>query len=423
MIKLFESAQDFLNARNSAKSIDPRIVSRVSRIIEEVRAHGDTAVKRFTEAYDGVQLSQPGVPISEINHAESQLSADIRNLLEEAIQKVRFFHEHQMPESWLKELKGGGQLGMQYRPIEAIGVYIPGGTAGYPSTVIMTVVPALIAGVKRIALASPPGKDGSVNPLVLAAASYLGVTEVYSIGGAQAVAALAYGTESIQRVHKIVGPGNAYVNEAKRQVFGMVGIDALAGPTEVVILADETANPDYIIRDMFAQAEHDPVSRTVLVTRSEKVATAVQARSESLLKDAERFEILKEAVGNHSAAVLVPNLDEGVKLVNELAPEHLQIMTRSPHSVLEKITNAGAIFLGDFTPAVTGDYFAGPNHVLPTAGTAKFTSPLSVLDFMKFSSVVSYSKENLRRDSKLMSRFAELEGLLNHKIAIECRHE
>lgn len=423
MIKLFKSAPDFLNARNSATSIDPEIVSRVSRITAEVRTHGDTALKRFTEAYDGVQLSQLGVPISEINHAESQLSADTRNLLEEAIQKVRFFHEHQVPESWLKELKGGGHLGMQYRPIEAIGVYIPGGTAGYPSTVIMTVVPALIAGVKRIALTSPPGRDGSVNPLVLATASHLGVTEIYSIGGAQAVAALAYGTESIPGVDKIVGPGNAYVNEAKRQVFGVVGIDALAGPTEVVILADETANPDYVIRDMFAQAEHDTVSRTVLVTTSEKVATAVQARSESWLKDAARFEILKEAVGNHSAAVLVPNLDEGVKLVNAIAPEHLQIMTRSAQSILQKITNAGAIFLGDFTPAVTGDYFAGPNHVLPTAGTAKFTSPLSVLDFMKFSSVVSYSKENLRSDRMLMSRFAELEGLLNHKIAIECRHE
>jgi histidinol dehydrogenase len=287
----------------------------------------------------------------------------------------------------------------------------------------MTVVPAQMAGVPRIVIASPPGKNGQVNPLVLGVAHLLGIDEVYAIGGAQAIAALTFGTDSVPRVDKIVGPGNAFVNEAKRQVYGTVGIDSLAGPTEVVILADDSAKPMEIARDLFAQAEHDPDARSLLVTDSRSLASAVQFQCNELITHVPRNEIIRASLDRFGGIILVSDLEEGIAVVNELATEHLQIMTRNADELVNSIQNAGAIFVGSDTPVAAGDYCAGPNHVLPTQKNARFSSPLNVLDFMKFSSVLKFSKERLTQAGPAMARFADLEGLPNHKFSIECRHD
>jgi histidinol dehydrogenase len=314
-------------------------------------------------------------------------------------------------------------MGMQYNAVNAVGCYIPGGKAGYPSTVIMTVVPAQIAGVKRIVLVSPPDSDGYVNPLVLACAGLLQIDEVYAVGGAQAIAVLAFGTESITKVDKIVGPGNAYVNEAKRQVYGAVGIDSLAGPSEVVILADDSADVDLVVRDLFAQAEHDPDARAILVTTSQYLAEQTMERCRELLTDAPRKDIIQQSLSDYGAIIRAPGLNEAVEIVNALATEHLQILVAQPDELLPKIKNAGAIFVGSFSPVAAGDYCGGPNHVLPTLQNAAFSSPLSVFDFMKFSSVMRCSEELLQRVGPRMMKFAELEGLVNHKLSIAARNE
>lgn len=422
MLKVYNSADEYLRSRVAAENRSPQLNDRVSSIIEQVRQKGDAALREFTSQFDGAALENLRVPGQTIEQAVKNLQTQVKAIFEAAINNVRHFHQRQLPKGWNERNSDGSLLGMQYSPITRVGCYIPGGRAGYPSTVIMTVVLAQIAGVERIVLVSPPGKDGAVNSLVLAVAGLLGLQEIYAIGGAQAIAALAYGTETVPKVYKIVGPGNAYVNEAKRQVFGTVGIDSLAGPTEVVILADDSANPEYVVRDLFAQAEHDTEARAILLTTSEKLATEVRHKVESLLTEVARADLLKGALESHGAVVLISDLNEGVELVNDIAPEHLQIMTQNTAILLPKIKHAGAIFLGEFTPVAVGDYFAGSNHVLPTGQNPKFSSPLNVMDFMKFSSVVKYSEHRLKEHAPAISKFAELEGLLNHKKSVECRN-
>lgn len=423
MLPLYESPEEFLQQRAGRPLPDQGVMTAVAEIVARVRQEGDAALKELTRKFDRVSPQSLRVPEEAMESAQAHLEDGARNILLEAIDNVGHFHRKQTPRPWYDQSLQGSHLGLRYTAIERVGAYIPGGRAGYPSTVIMTVVPAQIAGVPNIALVSPPNHEGLVNPLVLAAAGLLGVREIYAVGGAQAIAALTFGTESIPAVNKIVGPGNVFVNEAKRQVFGLVGIDALAGPTEVAILADETANPEWVLRDLFAQGEHDSEARVILVTTSGELASEVQSKAREWIDTVARGDVLKASLEKHGAVILVPSLDEGMELVNQIAPEHVQVMTPEPERLIARIRNAGAVCLGHYTPAVVGDYFAGPNHVLPTAGSARFSSPLGVLDFMKSSSLIKFSKRRLAHDGAKIARFAELEGLLNHKLSIECRYE
>jgi histidinol dehydrogenase len=423
MLKIYRSSDEFFQAQKAVTEVDGGLRNGVAEIIAGVQKGGDAALRRFTEKFDGAKLTSFPVPRKLIDESLQKLDAKLRETLQRAIENVSRFHEKQRPKSWLEESADGSRMGLQFNPIQNAGIYVPGGRAAYPSTVIMTVVPAQIAGVDRIALVSPPTCDGGVNSLVLAVAGLLGIGEIYAVGGAQAIAALTYGTETIPRVDKIVGPGNAYVNEAKRQVFGVVGIDSLAGPSEVVILADETARAEFVSRDLLAQAEHDPDARTILVTTSERLVAEVVAFIESVLPKLPRKEIAQESLAGNGGVVFAKNCEEGIDIVNRIAPEHLQIFTRNADEALAQIRNAGAIFFGEFSPVAIGDYFAGSNHVLPTAGTARFASPLGVWDFMKCSSVVHYSKERFQTDAPHVARFAESEGLINHQLSVECRNE
>lgn len=423
MVKIFHSKDQFFKHYKKNGGEDTLLRQTVAEILSRVQNEGDAAIRYFTEKFDGVKIADLRIPEPYIEQAEKKLDDSTRNLFETVIENVKRFHEKQKPLSWYENFSSESQYGMYYRPIESVGIYIPGGRAAYPSTVIMTVVPAQIAGVPRIVVTSPPDENGQVNEKVLAVCSLLKIKEIYAVGGAQAIAALGFGTETISRVAKIVGPGNQYVNEAKRQVFGLVGIDALAGPTEIVILADVQTKLEWIVRDLFAQAEHDTEVRAILITPSLDLAKKVQQKMKQLIQTTPRREVVETALKQHGAIVCVNHLEEGVEVANEIAPEHLQIMTSEPETILHLIKNAGAIFLGNFSPAVVGDYFAGPNHVLPTGGSARFSSPLNVLDFMKFFSVVKYSKSQLQKKGKYIQQFARLEGLLNHQLAIASRHE
>jgi len=423
MLSLYNSPEEFLTRHGHSFNSNSELAQQVSEIIARVRQEGDAALKFFTQKFDEITLETLRVPREAMEAARDALPLKLKQLFLSAIENVRFYHQKQRPESWIDKAEDGGQLGMRFNPINRVGVYIPGGKAAYPSTVIMTIVPAQIAGVDRLVLVTPPTREGSVNSYILAVAALLNIKEIFAIGGAQAIAALAYGTESIPKVDKIVGPGNAYVNEAKRQVFGTVGIDQLAGPTELVVLADESANPEYVVRDLFAQAEHDTEARAILLTTSKELADKVKSLADRLIKNVERADILQHSLKTFGAVVLVSDLKEGIELMNQIAPEHAQIFTKDPQNILPEIKNAGAICLGEFTPAVVGDYCAGPNHVLPTAGNARFSSPLNVMDFMKFSSVINYSKTRFDAHAAQVSEFAELEGLMNHKNAIQSRNE
>ena len=423
MIKLYQSKEAFFQASSLSRTDTGAIRASVAAIILKVKREKDAALKHYTELYDKVILVSVAVSVRQIREAEESLPPDLRAMFEEAIERVRAFHRKQLPKSWLEETADGSRFGLRFTAIENVGLYVPGGTAAYPSTVIMTSVPAQLAGCKRVALASPPGEDGLVNSLVLGVASLLGIEEVYVVGGVQAVAALAYGTQSVKRVDKIVGPGNMYVNEAKRQVFGDVGIDSLAGPTELVVLADDSANPAWVAQDMLAQAEHDVETRVICVTTSRDFADTLIQELQRLVRQGGRVETLQQALSRGGAVITVEDLFEGTEVINTIAPEHLQIMTAAPAEILPKIQNAGAIFLGDWSPAVVGDYCAGPNHVLPTDGSARFSSPLGVMDFMKFSSVFHYSEQAFRNAAPTTSLFADIEKLPNHKKAIDCRYE
>ncbi|WP_407407600.1 histidinol dehydrogenase [Peribacillus sp.] len=393
----------------------------VQDIIYAVRKNGDEALHNFTERFDGVRLDEFLVTEQEIEQATADLTVEQVAIIQEAADNIRMFHEKQIRNSWITTDENGTMLGQKMTPLDAVGVYVPGGTAAYPSSVLMNVMPAKAAGVKRIVMVSPPGKDGKLTPAVLAAAKIAGVTEIYKIGGAQAIAALAYGTETIVHVDKIVGPGNIYVALAKREVFGDVAIDMIAGPSEIAVLADDTAVASEVAADLLSQAEHDARACSVLVTTSMVLATEVAKEVEKQVALLPRREIAEAAIKDYGRIVVCENMDEAIGAVNELAPEHLEIVTRDALEVMAKIRHAGAIFIGRFSSEPVGDYFAGPNHVLPTNGTARFSSPLNVDDFQKKSSIIMYSETAFRQNAAKIAAFARMEGLEAHARAIESR--
>nr|WP_239454428.1 histidinol dehydrogenase [Bacillus suaedaesalsae] len=395
----------------------------VVNIIADVRRKGDEALFSLTEKFDAVKLNQLRVTEEEITTAYNELGADMLEIIREAARNIKDYHARQKRESWITTDENGTILGQKITPLDSVGVYVPGGLAAYPSSVLMNVIPALVAGVKRIVMVSPPQKDGKLPAGVVVAASELGVQEMYKVGGAQAIAALAYGTESIEKVDKIVGPGNIYVALAKREVFGTVAIDMIAGPSEIVVLADETARPEEVAADLLSQAEHDERASSVLVTSSISLANEVKAEVFKQLETLPRKEIASKSIENYGAIYITDTLNEAVELVNELAPEHLEIITEDPMALVGKIRHAGAIFLGRYSSEPIGDYFAGPNHVLPTNGTARFSSPLNVDEFTKKSSIISYSKQAMLENGHKVAAFARLEGLEAHARAVEYRLE
>lgn len=416
-----EGETDTLSLKRSLDTGTEEQRLAVQRIIEEVRKNGDEAVRSFTKQFDGVSIEQPLVTEGEKTKAYERLDPEMIQIIQTAIRNIRTYHERQLTSSWFYHQKDGSMLGQKVTPLDAVGVYVPGGTAAYPSSVLMNVIPALVAGVERIVLVTPPGKDGRLSDAVLVAAKELGISEMYKMGGAQAIAALAYGTDSIQPVDKITGPGNIYVALAKREVFGQVDIDMIAGPSEIAVLADETATAHEVAADLLSQAEHDALASSILVTPSKGLAEAVQAEVQAQLDTLPRKSIAVQSIQDHGHIYVTESLDRAVDIVNQLAPEHLEVLTAYPESLLGQIKHAGAIFLGRYSPEPVGDYFAGPNHVLPTNGTARFSSPLGVTDFQKKTSIISYSKEAFETHSESIAAFARLEGLEAHARSIEAR--
>ncbi|WP_121611066.1 histidinol dehydrogenase [Mesobacillus foraminis] len=393
----------------------------VKEIIANVRSNGDDALKVYTEKFDSVMLEALQVEQEEIKEAYQHVDSKLVEIIKEAAANIRSYHEKQLRPSWLTTEENGTILGQKVTPLDSVGVYVPGGTAAYPSSVLMNVIPAKVAGVKRIVMVSPPGEDGSIPAGVLVAADLAGVKEIYKVGGAQAIAALAYGTKTIAPVDKITGPGNIYVALAKREVFGDVDIDMIAGPSEIAVLADDTAKADEVAADLLSQAEHDVRASSVLVTPSMALAEAVQREVEAQCAALPRREIAELSIRDFGAIYVAANMEEAVETINQLAPEHLEIMTANGMELLGKIRHAGAIFIGRYSSEPVGDYFAGPNHVLPTNGTARFSSPLSVDDFQKKSSIISYSEQALRNNGSKIAEFARLEGLEAHARAVESR--
>lgn len=392
---------------------------RVRTILNDVRMSGDNAVLKYTEAYDYKNVRSIRIDSKEVSVHAAKADVRVVKALTRSARRIKAFHKRQKKTSWSFSEKGA-QLGQLIRPLERVGVYIPGGTASYPSTVLMNVIPAQVAGVKEIALCVPTPK-GQINPYVMAAIKLLGVKEVYRIGGAQAIGALAYGTESIKKVDKIVGPGNIYVAAAKKVVFGDVDIDMIAGPSEILIIADSSASPVFIAADLLSQAEHDEFSSVLLMTPSTKLAGAVKKELMSQIRNLTRRSIAERSLENYGALIITKSLKEAADLSNSIAPEHLEIMTKEPGKVLPMIKNAGAIFLGQWTPEALGDYAAGPSHTLPTAGTARFSSPLGVYDFVKRSSLLKFSREGFRRLSETVRTMASVEGLEAHENSIIVR--
>ncbi|AXN38720.1 histidinol dehydrogenase [Peribacillus butanolivorans] len=393
----------------------------VQDIIYDVRKSGNAALHNYTERFDGVSLEELLVSEQEIEEATAALTVEQLAIIQEAADNIRLFHEKQIRNSWITTDDTGTMLGQKLTPLDAVGVYVPGGTAAYPSSVLMNTMPAKAAGVERIVMVSPPGKDGKLTPAVLAAAKIAGVTEIYKVGGAQAIAALAYGTETIVKVDKIVGPGNIYVALAKREVFGDVAIDMIAGPSEIAVLADDSAIASEVAADLLSQAEHDARACSVLVTTSMELAEEVSAEVNKQVALLPRRDIAAASINDYGRIVVCENMVEAVGAINELAPEHLEIVTYNSLEVMAKIRHAGAIFIGRFSSEPVGDYFAGPNHVLPTNGTARFSSPLNVDDFQKKSSIIMYSETAFRQNAEKIAAFARMEGLEAHARAIESR--
>jgi histidinol dehydrogenase len=394
----------------------------VQKIIADIRATGDAALREYTLKFDRVNLESFAVPEAEIEEAYGLVDSGFVEIVREAASNIRVFHEKQLHPSWMTTEENGTILGQKITPLDSVGVYVPGGTAAYPSSVLMNVVPAHVAGVKRIVMVSPPNKEtGKLPPAVLVAAKEAGVKEIYKVGGAQAIAALAYGTESIQPVDKITGPGNIFVALAKKEVFGDVDIDMIAGPSEIAVLADDSAYADEVAADLLSQAEHDPRACSVLVTPSMKLAEAVSAEVEKQLAVLPRREIAERSIEDYGVIYVTANLEEAIATVNQLAPEHLEVVVENAMEVLGKIHHAGAIFVGRYSSEPVGDYFAGPNHVLPTNGTARFSSPLNVDDFQKKSSVIIYSEKALKDNAAKIAEFARMEGLEAHARAVEAR--
>ena len=399
--------------------------AQVAQILEEVREKGDEALFAYTERFDGAKLSGETVLVTEdeIREAYQEVPDQLVAVIRRALKNIEDYHAKQKQYSWFDSQPDGTILGQKVTPLKRVGVYVPGGKAAYPSSVLMNILPAKVAGVEEILMVTPPGKDGKVTPTTLVAAHEAGTTAIYKAGGAQAVAALAYGTESIPKVDKIVGPGNIYVALAKKAVYGHVSIDAIAGPSEILVIADETADPRYVAADLLSQAEHDELASAILVTTSQELAEAVSGEVDQFLTVLSRAEIIRKSLDNYGYILVADTMDEAVEIANEIASEHLEIQTRNPYEVMTKIRNAGAIFLGPYASEPLGDYFAGPNHVLPTNGTAKFFSPLSVDDFIKKSSIIAYSREALQAVHEDIETFAKAEGLTAHANSIHVRFE
>ena len=395
----------------------------VREIIAQVRAKGDEALKRYTKEFDGVDLTSVEVGQGAIDEGFRMADPMLVDILYRASERVAAFHQHQVRNSFLVNEEAGILMGQKIIPLERVGLYVPGGTAAYPSSVIMNCIPAKLAGVKEIVMVTPPGKDGKIPPNILAAARICGVNRVFRVGGAQAIAALAYGTESVPRVDKIVGPGNQFVAEAKKQVFGKVGIDMVAGPSEILVIADGKCDPRIVAADLLSQAEHDKNASAVLVTDSEALAVAVQAAIEEQLPKLRREEIARASIDTNGKIIVADNLDTAVEIANEIAPEHLEVCVDQPFDYLDKIKNAGSIFLGRNCPEALGDYFAGPNHTLPTSGTARFSSPLSVDDFVKKTQYTYYTRPALEKAQPTVSIFAKQEGLTAHARSIDIRFD
>ena len=398
---------------------------RVNEIIENVRANRDAAIFDYTKRFDGADINAENILVTEdeIKEAYEKVDEKLLTVIRKALVNIRKYHEKQRQYSWFDSEESGIILGQKVTALEKVGVYVPGGKAVYPSSVLMNIVPAKVAGVKTIVMTTPPGKDGKVNPATLVAAKEAGVDAIYKVGGAQAIAALAFGTESVPKVDKIVGPGNIYVALAKKAVFGFVSIDSIAGPSEIMVLADETANPRFVAADLLSQAEHDEMASAILVTTSRDLAEQVSKEVEGFVAQLSRKEIIQKSLDNYGYILVAESMDEAIATVNEIASEHLELVTKNPFETMTKIRNAGAIFVGEYSSEPLGDYFAGPNHVLPTNGTAKFFSPLSVDDFIKKSSIISYSREALEPIYKDIIQFAECEQLTAHANSIRVRFE
>ena len=397
----------------------------VNEIISNVRENKDKALFEYTQKFDKCSINADTIKVTraEIEEAYNSLEPEFIEVMKKSAENIRVFHEKQKRNTWIDTKEDGSILGQRILPIEISGVYVPGGKAAYPSSVLMNVVPAKVAGVKRIIMCTPPGADGKVNPGTLAAADIAGVTEVYKVGGAQAIAAMAFGTESIPKVDKITGPGNIFVALAKKACFGYVSIDSIAGPSEILVLADETCNPRYVAADLLSQAEHDELASAILITTSEEVAKKVSDEIDEFLKTLSRAEIIKKSLDNYGYAFVAENMDDAIEAANAIASEHLEIITANPFETMTKIKNAGAIFLGQYSSEPLGDYFAGPNHILPTNGTARFFSPLSVDDFVKKTSIISYSKDALFKVHNDIELFAKKEGLTAHANSIAVRFD
>ena len=413
MIKIMDYAQcgnDIFIRENEATGVE----DIVADIIYDVRKNGDEALYRYSKKFDGAELSNLEVSEEEIEQAFNSVDPALIEVIKEAKENIRAFHENQKRSGFVMTGKGGSVMGQRVIPLDKVGLYVPGGTAAYPSSVLMNCVPALIAGVEEIVMVTPPSKNGGVNPVILAAAKIAGVGRVFKIGGAQAVAALAYGTESVPAVDKIVGPGNRFVAEAKKQVFGKVAIDMIAGPSEILVIADEKSDPAFVAADLLSQAEHDKMASAVLVTDSRALADAVSAELEKQIPLLAREEIARASIDNNGKIILVSSIEEAVKISNELAPEHLEICVDNPFDYLDSVKHAGSVFLGRYCPEAVGDYMAGANHTLPTSGTARFSSPLSVDDFVKKSQFTYFTKESLYEIYDKVAYFADSEGLGAH---------
>lgn len=398
---------------------------KVRAIVDDVRARKDAALTDYAKKFDGADISRDNIRVTkeEIEAAYAQVDPKLLAVIRKALANIRAYHEKQKKYGWFDTTENGTLLGQKVTPLSRVGVYVPGGKAAYPSSLLMNVVPAKVAGVEKIVMTTPCGKDGKIEPVTLAAAKEAGVDEIYKIGGAQAIAALAFGTDSVPRVDKIVGPGNIYVALAKKAVYGFTDIDSIAGPSEILVLADRTANPRYVAADLLSQAEHDELASAILITDSRELAEQVSEQADAFVKELSRKEIIQKSLDNFGYILVAENMDMAIEAANDIASEHVEIMTANPFEVMMKIRNAGAIFLGEHSSEPLGDYFAGPNHVLPTNGTARFFSPLSVDDFLKKSSVIYYSREALKEVHEDIETFAKAEGLSAHANSIRVRFE
>lgn len=411
--------------KKRAGDIDKDILCIVDKILSDVKVRGDEAVIEYTRRFDSQKVDKGSIVVSshEIERAYELVDREFLEAITEAKNNIQEFHEKQKHNSWIITKEDGVVLGQNIRALESVGIYVPGGTASYPSSVIMNAVPARIAGVENLVMTTPPLKDGSINPHVLVAADMSGIKKIYKVGGAQAVAALAFGTETIPRVDKIVGPGNIYVAMAKRAVYGFVDIDMIAGPSEILIIADEDANEKFIAADLMSQAEHDKLASAILITTSIKLAKRVKEELKRQVEEMNRRDIIKSSIENYGAIIVVKDMKEAVDTANNIAPEHLEVMVKEPFLLLGGIKNAGSIFLGEYSPEPLGDYMAGPNHTLPTSGTARFFSPLSVDDFVKKSSFIHYTDCALYKVKEKIVKLAQIEGLSAHENSIKVRFE